>query len=270
MSPTAATATTCLLFQGDCVAGDDDRNAERAADLVRAHPQAALAVFPELFLTSYSDGLRRDPDERTKRAVATLAAAARDAGTAVIAGLPGRVAAGRTSAAVCLDEHGETVATCHKQLLFRPERETLVGVPGPPCLVDLAGERVGVMVCFDMEFPEVARRLALGGATLLVTAAANPRPYHGNHRLHARARALENRLPHVYVNRVGQEEDGLAFSGGSCVVDCDGEVVAELGPDGEGVLVTELPPRPPAGDDPLDYVAVARTLADNANHEEAP
>jgi (R)-amidase len=251
----ARSAITCLLVQGDCLPGRDDVNGERAAELVCAHPDAALALFPELFLSGYEDGLRRGPDESTELGIAALADAARAAGTAVIAGVPGRVAAGRTSAAVCIDERGETLTTVHKALPFGAEREMIVGVDEPG-LVELAGERVGVMICFDMEFPETARRLAFGGATVLVSVSANPRPYYENHRLHARARALENRLPHLYVNRAGREGE-LIFTGGTRVVDCDGEVTAELGRDDEDVLLAELPARPPRDDDPLDYVSIA-------------
>lgn len=249
---------TVLLAQTDCVGGDEIGNGERAAQLVRAHPDATLAVFPELLVSGYRDGLRRDPGPGSALALATIAGAAGEVGTAVIVGLTGRVG-GRTSAAACIDERGTVVGMRHKALLFGDERAWLTGVrrSDPATLI---GEQIGVLICFDMEFPELARERAVLGATLLVTIAANPHPYRDNHRLHARARALENRLPHVYVNRVGVEGD-LSFCGGSCVIDADGMVAAELEGDGAGVLCVPLPARPVAADDPLDYLAAARTLA---------
>src|SRR5918999_3025829 len=101
--------------------------------------------------------------------------------------------------------------------------------------VEVAGRALGLMICFDMEFPEVARALARRGADLLVTISANSPPFELDHDVFARARALENGLPHVYVNRVG-DENGLPFSGGSLALDPDGRVLAAAGPGGERVL----------------------------------
>ncbi len=100
---------------------------------------------------------------------------------------------------------------------------------------------MGVMICFDLEFPEVARTLAAGGADMLVTVSANSPPFELDHDLFARTRALENGLPHVYVNRVG-EEDGLGFCGGSLALDPDASVLAEAGPDAERVLHADVGP----------------------------
>jgi predicted amidohydrolase len=109
--------------------------------------------------------------------------------------------------------------------------------------VELAGRTVGPMICFDMEFPEVARTLARRGADLLVTISANSPPFELDHDVFARARALESGLPHVYVNR-GGEEDGLDFCGGSLALDPEGRALAQAGDDGERVVIVEVgPPR---------------------------
>ena len=80
------------------------------------------------------------------------------------------------------------------------------------------------MICFDLEFPEVARTLALRGAELLVTISANMEPFGPDHEVFCTARALESGLPHLYVNRVG-EEGVLRFVGGTRAVDPDGRVI---------------------------------------------
>ena len=58
---------------------------------------------------------------------------------------------------------------------------------------------MGPMICFDVEFPEVARTLARRGADVLVTISANMEPLGPDHDTAASARALENGLPHLYV-----------------------------------------------------------------------
>ncbi len=75
---------------------------------------------------------------------------------------------------------------------------------GELVVADVGGHRLGLLICFDVEFPETARALAAAGAKLLVTIAANMEPYGPDHALAARARALDNRRPHVYVNRTGR------------------------------------------------------------------
>jgi (R)-amidase len=125
-----------------------------------------------------------------------------------------------------------------KTHLFGAERDAYV--PGDSLsAIGLGARRLGVMICFDMEFPEVARTLAAQDADLLVTISANPLPFALDHELFARARALENGLPHVYVNRVG-EEGGIAFCGGSLALDPDARVLADAGPDEEIVLSADV------------------------------
>jgi predicted amidohydrolase len=66
-------------------------------------------------------------------------------------------------------------------------------------------------------------------------------PFELDHDVFARARALENGLPHVYVNRVG-EEDGVPFSGSSLALDPDGRLLAAAGPGEERIVSAEIGP----------------------------
>jgi deaminated glutathione amidase len=105
-----------------------------------------------------------------------------------------------------------------------------------PVLVDVAGFRVGLMTCYDLRFPELARRLVDEGAQVLVVPSAwvaGPRKVE-HWRTLARARAIENT---VFVVAAGQP--GPRYSGHSLVVDPLGDVLAEAG-DGPEVLAAEL------------------------------
>jgi predicted amidohydrolase len=83
-------------------------------------------------------------------------------------------------------------------------------------------------------------------------------PFHEDHLIASRARALDNRLAHLYANRVG-EEAGLRFVGGSRAIGPDGTVVADAGTDGERLLAADVPR---AGADEVDahvdYLALVR------------
>ena len=112
------------------------------------------------------------------------------------------------------------------------ESARLVAGPVEPVLVDVDGFRVGLMTCYDLRFPELARELVSRGAELLVVPAAwVAGPLKVDHWCTlARARAIENT---VFVAAVGQP--GPRYTGHSMVVGPAGEVVAELA-DGDRVL----------------------------------
>ena len=214
-------------------------NLARAREMLAAAEGTDLLVLPELFLCGYElervEPLAIDPDGPEAGA---LREAAREAGTALVVGVAERTVTGVANSALCIDSDGSLAGIYRKTHLFGAEHDAYV--PGEELHpVRLCGRPVGVMICFDMEFPEVARTLAARGVDALVTISANSPPFELDHELFARARALENGLPHAYVNRVG-EEGGLPFCGGSLAVDPEGGVLAAAGPDEEQVFVAEL------------------------------
>jgi predicted amidohydrolase len=215
-------------------------NLSRALELV-ASDTSDLLVLPELFLPGYEledvEPLAVDLDGPE---LGELREAARDAGTAVVVGIAERVDGGVANSAVCIDAAGELAGVYRKTHPFGDERDAYAA--GEELVtVELGGRVLGLMICFDMEFPEVARALADRGADMLVTISANMPPFELDHDVFARARALENGLPHVYVNRVG-EEDGLPFSGGSLALDPDARVLAAAGPEKERIVTAEIGP----------------------------
>ena len=214
-------------------------NLARATELLAESSASDLVVLPELFLCGYQlTDVEPLAIELDGEEVRSLREAARAASAAVLIGVAERTPAGVANSALCIDSAGELAGVYRKTHLFGAEHD--VYVPGDVLSTIDVGERtLGAMICFDMEFPEVARTLAAQGADLLVTISANSPPFELDHDLFARTRALENGLPHVYVNRAG-EEDGLVFCGGSLAVDPDARVLAEAGPTDERVLSVEL------------------------------
>ena len=186
----------------------------RATELIGSSADFDLVAFPELFLSDYdietvgtrAIGLDSAP-------IADLRAAAAASSTAVAVGFAERRGAAVFNSLALIDESGELVAVYRKAYLFGDE-ESAFAAGDDLVLAELAGRRVGPLICFDIEFPEPARALARAGADLLLTVAANPEPYYGDHLIASQARALDNRLPHLYVNRCG-EEAGLRFVGGT-------------------------------------------------------
>lgn len=251
-----------VLAQLAAAPRDLEANAETIRAVLGAHPDAELAVFPELFLCGYTtDRVAELAIELDDPVLAAIGEACRAHGTAVVIGFAERArgrgdgtAAVRNSLAV-FDADGRLAAVYRKRNLFGAE--ALAFDPGDAdALGELDAVRLGPLICFDIEFPEPARRLALAGAELLVSIAANMEPYFPDHELASRARALDNRLPHVYVNAIG-EADGFRFVGGSRAVRPDGSVAVELG-SGPEVAAVELPIAAPVAP-AVDYLRFLRT-----------
>jgi predicted amidohydrolase len=212
-----------------------EANIETMRGVVADRPEADLVVFPELYLSGYVldgiDELAVRPDGPELQSIANIA---KENSTALIFGAPEHVDDGVANSAFCVDERGDVAAVYRKVQLFGGDESDAFVAGDELVVVELCGVKVGLMICFDLEFPEVARALARAGAELLVTISANMEPFGNDHGVFASARAIENGLPHVYVNQVGPAGT-LNFVGGSTLVSADGEVEARAGSSTEGL-----------------------------------
>lgn len=140
----------------------------------------------------------------------------------------------RRNTAVLLDRRGEVIGRYDKTHLTAVEREHQgieAGSTYPVFETDFG--RVGVMTCYDGHFPEVARLLALNGAELILFPSLQRRLTAEALRLQVRCRALDNCV-HIARASYGTAADipwmpGLT-AGTSCIVDCEGTVLADAGP----------------------------------------
>lgn len=214
-----------LLAQLTPRVGDVSYNLAAVEQLLDTHADADLAVFPELYLGGYST---QNPAQQAVAAdaptIAGLAELASAHDTGLILGFAEQRSQGIANSALCIDRTGHVRGIYRKAQLFGDEAGAFEAGDAL-AVVQLDGVRVGLMICFDLEFPEVARQLSRAGAELLVAISANMVPFANDHRVFAQARAIENGLPLVYVNQVGEGER-FQFTGGSCVVTADGMVTA--------------------------------------------
>jgi predicted amidohydrolase len=214
-------------------------NVETMVETIEERPEADLVLFPELFMSGYTTtGLEELAVEPGGPEIGRIARAAKDNSTAVVFGAPERFGGGYANSAVFVDRNGDVAGIYRKAFLFGSEREAYV--PGDELLVvDLGGSKAGLMICFDVEFPEVARALAQAGADLLLTISANMDPFGRDHHVFCTSRALENGLPHAYVNQTGTGEE-FTFVGGTMAVSADGDILVETASAEEEVLELEL------------------------------
>lgn len=232
-----------LLAQLACHIGDIGGNTARAVDALLAHPEADIAVFPELYLCGYTyNDLEQVARTVEGSELQSVASAAADVETAVVIGFAERTTDGVANSVACIDRDGSIPAVYRKTYLFPSEAEAGFLQGEELVVVELAGRRVGPLICYDIEFPEPARQLALAGADLFVTASANMDPFYIDHAVGTVARAHENRLPHLYANLVGFGE-GLAFVGASRSIAPTGETLVEASRDREELLVVPVAER---------------------------
>ncbi|MUL81642.1 MULTISPECIES: carbon-nitrogen hydrolase family protein [unclassified Mycolicibacterium] len=223
------------VVQCSSIAADVHANLARLAETVHAAAVrgAQLVVFPEMYVTGYNIDERdiRDLAEPSDGpAMEFIRQAARDAAVHVCVGYPERGTDGRiyNSALIC-DPQGRVVLNYRKSHLFGHREKKVFAIPARQLpLVQVNGVAVGLLICYDVEFPENVRALAMAGADVVVVPTANMEPFRAVCETIVPARAYENQLYVAYANYCG-DHDGLSYCGGSSIIDPDGTRLAHAG-----------------------------------------
>ncbi|MED5396549.1 MAG: NAD+ synthase [Pseudomonadota bacterium] len=234
------------LAQINPTVGDIDGNLDiiYAARGDAATAGADLVVFGELVVCGYPPEdlvLKRVFQDAIVTGVESLAAKTIDGGPGILIGAPWRVDDLLYNAALLLDG-GEISAIRLKHELpnygvFDEKRIFTAGpLPGP---IPFRGVRLGVMICEDMWFPDVAETLDESGANMLIVINGSPFEIDKiDERLnYAVARVTESKLPLIYVNQVGGQDE-LVFDGASFALGADCSLVAKAVVFEERVLAT--------------------------------
>lgn len=187
---------------------------------------AEILVFPELFLTGfcYSLDLSDRPPYLTLDPFRSFV---EEHGCLIV----GSIVDGRLNRGFCLDDTG--IGFQGKIHPFGAEK---VHFDGGDRIAPIPTSRgsVGLEICYDLRFPEVARVLSLSGADILVTIAQFPPSRGYVWKTLCWARAIENQIHHICCNGAGPE-----FSGGSVILDPWGRAIAEAGAE-EGLILAEI------------------------------
>lgn len=233
------------IAQIDCRLGDFHANCQTMAKEAgrAAEAKCDLVVFPELADLGLSMGailehacpVGTGPWE-------ALTNVARDLGIHVIAGLCERDGDRIFNTTGVFAPTGGLVAKYRKIHLFTAdpvrEHEHLAAGDELVC-VSIHDVRCGLMTCYDVRFPEMARALALRGAELLIVPAAWPFPRLSHWKTLTASRAIENQLYVAAVNRVGVDGP-LTFCGGSALLDPYGIPAATASEIDPALLIAEV------------------------------
>lgn len=187
----------------------------------------ALAVLPEMFSCSFDNENLSGHSTHTDKVIKTLSFFAAKNRMAIAGTLPEKIKSRIYNTMVFIDVDGTVKARYRKLHLFRLTGEHLYYTAGDKMgLLDSSFGRIGLMTCYDLRFPELARSLFLQGAQMIVVSAQWPESRKEHWETLIRARAVENQLFMVCANRTGME-DGLEFPGMSMMVDPLGTTLAK-------------------------------------------
>jgi predicted amidohydrolase len=224
--------------------GNPPGNVERMLEMM-SREDADLFVLPELALSGYIFESREEAESLAQRPDAGefdgMSGMAEERGSAIVVGFAERADGALYNSALLIAPDGRR-EVYRKIQLFSDEKRIFDAGDRPPRVVDVGGTRLGMMICFDWIFPEVARSLALAGADILCHSANLVLPYCQSAMI---TRCIENRVFALTANRIGIEKRAgqeLTFTGGSQVISPRGEVLARAGTDEETVLVAEIDP----------------------------
>jgi predicted amidohydrolase len=218
------------LYQCPPLPLDVAGNLQRLSEIARRSKDVDLLVLPEMFLTGYNIGvqavtrLAQANDGEAARQIAELAKAT---GMAIVYGYPERGENGHIYNSVQLiDAHGKSLCNYRKTHLFG-ELDHSMFTKGPDAfpVFELNGWKLGLLICYDIEFPENTRRLALAGADLIVVPTANMAPYDFIADVTVRCRAFENQCYVAYANYCGRE-GSIHYCGQSSIAAPNGLQVA--------------------------------------------
>ena len=205
---------------------------------------ADLLVVPEASVTGYAlsraeaDAVALAPDGDDARALGDVA---RRHGVALVwAAIVRDAPDGLSNLARLVGADGATLAEYRKTHLWDElDRSLFVAGDRFAPIVEIAGVRVGVLICYDAEFPEAVRSLALAGAELVAVPTALMRPFRFVPESVVPVRAYENGVFLAYANYCGAERDTV-YEGRSCIVGPDGAELARAPADAPALLHAEL------------------------------
>lgn len=219
-------------IQMDMAFAAPQENFARAEALVR---QAVLSekpdtvVLPETWNTGFfpRENLAQYADEDGAQTKALFSALAKELNVNIVAGsVANRKAGGIYNTAFVFDRTGACVAEYDKTHLFSPMDEDRFFQKGDLlCRFTLDGAQCGILICYDIRFPELTRTLTVEGLDILFLVSQWPRVRLPHLQLLTAARAVENQMFTVCCNSCGTAGETV-YGGGSQLVDPWGTILA--------------------------------------------
>jgi omega-amidase len=219
------------IIQFDIRRGEVERNLGIAKGRIAslAEQGARLVLLPEMWSTGFANDRLETVSDTTPGVLEDLSGVARKLHLTIIGSLPEKRKDGVSNTAYVVDRDGSIAGAYRKVHLFSPTGEDRYFKPGRKALVSRTSlGLIGLMICYDLRFPELCRSLALNGATMVAVMAQWPAERVAHWEVLLKARAIENQLFVLGANRCGADGE-LVYAGHSRIVSPYGEVMARAG-----------------------------------------
>lgn len=234
------------IYQMDIIAGKPDANRMKVSHWLEAEMKENkpdIVVLPEMWTTAYTlKALDKVADRDGAKTKSFLKELALTFNVNIIGGSVANMKDGKFyNSSFVYSRSGELVYEYDKIHLvpMLNEHDFLAGGEKVPEVFELEGIKMGLIICYDLRFPEIIRSLALDGAQVLHIVAEWPAARTRHWKVLQTARAIENQMYVVSANRVG-EYDGVEFAGASMAIDPWGDVLLEAGEEYEETLSISL------------------------------
>ena len=221
-------------IQMDVQLGKPEENHAEAERLIReaSKAQPDVILLPELWDVGFfpKENLKELADPDCSRVKSHMGALSRELGVNIVAGSVACLREDRVYNTACVfDRQGQLIAQYDKTHLFSPMGEDDYFAKGDHiCRFRMDGRDVGILICYDIRFPELTRAMTLPGLELLFMVSQWPDVRVSHLRLLTQARAIENQMYLACCNACGRAGD-TQYGGSSSVIDPWGNVLAQGG-----------------------------------------
>ena len=190
-----------------------------------------LIVCPELFLSGYGsfEKIKEFCEESDGEYAKKISLLAKKYSTAILYGYPEMDKNSLFNSAQYFDSKGLSLANHRKKMLPPTADESKIFKPGSEnSIITINGIKSAIVICYELEFPEITRKLALQGVELIIAPTGQSSNWPAAALYNCRTRAFENGIYVIYANSTGSL-NGINFMGESKIIGPDGLDVVNAG-----------------------------------------
>ena len=235
-----------LIYQMDVEPANPEKNRQKVKEWIEKEVpryQPDTIVLPEMWNTGYAlDSLEEGADNDGKETLALLQPLAKKYGIHIIGGsVANRRKDGIYNSSMIIRKDGELIHEYDKMHLvpMLDEHKFLQEGQAGGAIFELDGIKMGLVICYDLRFPELMRSIAIQGAEVIHVVAQWPESRRTHWRYLQHGRAIENECYIISANSSGSYDD-TQFAGESLVIEPNGDLAAEGSPKKEETIVATI------------------------------
>jgi len=232
---------TAGIFQYKMRYETPSKRIERLEAELQKNDVLDLIVCPELFLSGYGsfEKIKEYCEASTGEHSKQISLLAKKYSTSIVYGYPEIDNDNLFNSAQYFDNKGLSVVNHRKKMLPPTADESKIFKPGSKnSIIIINGIKVAIVICYELEFPELIRELALDGVELIIAPTGQSSHWPAAARYICRSRAFENGIFIIYANSTGTL-NGISFMGESKIIGPDGLDINNANED-EKVIIGEI------------------------------